>query len=182
MSWLSKVGKAVSRPSVAGVVGASLALATTHPFGAVRDNFMDAAMYDPYLEEAGIRGRDIDNYMLGYDITPGEMFPNPITPILNHFRPSTWNIGGMPSARDLKRAFSTETFRNTKNFESGREKERDLSMNAFERQSGLVDSFGAGDDPYWTEKFGMPYRPSVIKDQTYANGNMVFGMYNTRMR
>lgn len=164
-----KVAKYSAVASAAAIpVGAGAAIASEHPLQKATNLAMDAAFYDPYLEQDyGIRGSDIDNNLIGRDIGFGEMLFNPLTEAKNYsmlFKP-----------QEMGKAIE-----NTLTANSNRDKSAKMMLDNFYNESDNVENIGRAKSPYWAGMYGMPYQPAVTRGPTYASGNMVMGMYNGR--
>lgn len=158
-AMLSSIGMAAAIP-----VGVGAAIASEHPLQGAVNMAMDGLLYDPYLEdEYGIQGRDVDNAVLGRDIGFGELLYNPLT-----------------TAKNWGTAFSKKNIENTQMHYGNLDKGEKMSMDAYERNMKNVSTIGRAKDGDWAEIYDLPYTPAVTRGRTYANGNMVLGMYNGR--
>lgn len=165
-------------------IGAGAAIYNQHPVQGAINNFEDMAFYDPYLEDAGIQGRDVDNMILGRDIRFGDIFD---LPLVND--PRKWNVGGLPSMRQLEDAFAPQNISNLASYNKVQDKTLALAANKYDteyaRAYGNDAPYrGGGSDPYWDQAFGIPYTDDGVNNSMTrggaASGDIVFGMYNKR--
>lgn len=146
-------------------LGMGAAVYSSHPLRGARDLTMDAMFSTPELEAQGVNGSDIDNMVLGGDMSPSELFGLPSLP---------------HPIRALKRAFSTENITSAGAYYKGLDRIEGMKMNAWNRVNREVNERGASTDEFWAGQFGLPYRAGV--NSVYSDGSMVFGAYNRRHR
>lgn len=170
-------GRAAAFGTAAAIpIGMGAAIASEHPLQGAVNNAMDLAFSDPYLESQGVNGRDVDNSVLGHDVGFSDMF------LGGAFNPRRISPFGLPSVQDVQDAFTTENFRNTVSSDKNRMKMNTQAMEMADRQAQIIGSRGGGDNEYWDEMLGLPYRPQVRRGPIYSSGDQVFGMYNKRHR
>lgn len=157
-------------------IGVGAAIASEHPMQGLVNNIQDVAWGDPALEDQGIMGRDIDNRVLGHDMTFGDMF---LPTALN---PKRWSAGPIPSFGAVKDALNMENLRNTVSWDKNALKTSNKAYSMSERQHDIVRQRGGGDNEYYDEMMGIPYLPPTRKGPVYASGDQVLGMYNRRHR
>lgn len=158
----------------AAVGGVGAAIASEHPLQGAVNNALDMAFYDPALEAQGIRGRDVDNSVLGYDLGFSDMF---LPSNLNYHNVRPF---GLPSMRDMKRAFSVENFRNTASFDKNQFKMNANARNYAEDQASKIAARGVGNNEFWDAALGLPYQAPTRRGPVYSSGDQVLGMYNRR--
>lgn len=157
-------------------IGVGAAIASEHPLQGIVNNVEDMAWGDPSLEDQGIRGRDVDNRVLGHDISFADMF------LPNRLNPDRWSLGAIPSYGALRDSLSMENIRNTASWDKNQLKTSNKAYDMSKRQREFVDARGAGTNEYFDDRMGIPYRPSVTRGPIYSSGDQVLGMYNRRHR